>query len=43
MNHWLFITAAYAITLSGTALVSWASWKATRAAERRADAMRRDR
>lgn len=43
MNHWTFIVAAYVITLSGTVLVSWTSWKAARAAERRADAMRRDR
>lgn len=43
MNHWPFIIVAYAITFAGTVLVSWASWKACRAAEARADAIRRDR
>jgi hypothetical protein len=34
MNHWTFVTAAYAVTLSGTAaLVAW-SWLAMRKAER---------
>ena len=34
MNHWAFVTAAYAITLAATAgLVGW-SWLAMRAAER---------
>jgi len=34
MNHWAFITAAYAITLVATAgLIGW-SWIAMRSAER---------
>ena len=34
MNHWAFVTAAYAITLSATAaLVGW-SWLEMRAGER---------
>lgn len=34
MNHWLFITAAYALTLTATAGLVFASWHAMRAAER---------
>ena len=34
MNQWLFVYAAYAVTLGGTAaLIGW-SWLAMRAAER---------
>ncbi|MEZ5655443.1 MAG: hypothetical protein R3E04_06115 [Sphingobium sp.] len=43
MNHWPFIIAAYAITLAGAGAMSWASWRAMRSAETRADALRRDR
>ncbi len=42
MNHWPFIIAAYGITLIGAAGVSWASWRAMRTAETRADALKRD-
>jgi uncharacterized DUF497 family protein len=37
MNQWAFVTAAYAVTLAGTALVSLISWRRMRNAERRAD------
>ncbi|MDQ4420800.1 heme exporter protein CcmD [Sphingobium sp. DEHP117] len=43
MNHWPFIIAAYLITALGVLGLSWGSWRAMRAAEARADAMRRDR
>lgn len=43
MNPWPFVIAAYALTALGTALISFQSWRAMRAAERRADALRRDR
>ncbi|TNE42161.1 MAG: heme exporter protein CcmD [Sphingomonadales bacterium] len=43
MNHWPFIIAAYALTAAGTFGLSWVSWRAMRAAEARADALRRDR
>jgi hypothetical protein len=39
MNQWAFVTAAYAVTCIGTALVSIDSWRAMRAAERQADAL----
>ena len=42
MNHWPFIIASYALTLTGTALVSWTSWRMMNRAERAADALRRD-
>lgn len=34
MNHWLFIGAAYGLTLGATALLIAWSWRAMRAAER---------
>lgn len=34
MNHWAFVTAAYAVTLVATAGLVLASWRAMRAAER---------
>tara|TARA_R110000787_G_scaffold35117_2_gene90440 strand:+ start:462 stop:596 length:135 start_codon:yes stop_codon:yes gene_type:complete len=43
VNHWPFIIAAYAITALGTAGLSWASWRAMRDAESRADRLKRDR
>jgi len=43
MNHWPFIVAAYAITVSGTVAVVVASFVRMRRAERRAEALgRRD-
>jgi hypothetical protein len=43
MNPWPFVIAAYALTLVGAAVLSVASFRAMRSAERRADAFRRDR
>lgn len=43
MNHWLFVTAAYAVTLAGMAGLAIASWSAMRRAEAAADALRRER
>lgn len=40
MNHFPFIVAAYAITFLGTIGVTWASFRAMRKAEARADAIR---
>jgi hypothetical protein len=40
MNHWAFITAAYAITLIGAAGVTLQSWRRMRAAEKRAEALK---
>lgn len=37
MNQWTFVIAAYGVTLIGTALVSWLSWRAMRSAEARAE------
>lgn len=34
MNHWLFVGAAYGLTLVATAGLVLASWRAMRAAER---------
>lgn len=43
MNHWPFIIAAYALALGGTGgLLAW-TWIAMRRAERKSDALRRDR
>lgn len=36
MNQWAFVIGAYALTLSGTGLISLLSWRAMRAAEVRA-------
>lgn len=33
MNPWPFITAAYGLTLGAAALLSFATWRAMRAAE----------
>ncbi|MCB4859683.1 hypothetical protein K7W03_08725 [Sphingobium sp. PNB] len=40
MNQWAFVIGAYALTLSGTGLISLFSWRAMRNAERRASAGR---
>ncbi len=34
MNPWLFVIAAYAVTLGGAALVALWSWRAMRKAEK---------
>ena len=38
-SHWYFVSAAYAVTAAGTAIVVVQSWAAMRAAERKADAL----
>lgn len=40
MNHWAFITAAYAVTLLGTGGLALASWIAMRRAEASAESLR---
>lgn len=42
-NQWDFVIAAYTLTALLTAAVLWASWRAMRKAEARADALRQDR
>ncbi|UIJ44299.1 heme exporter protein CcmD [Sphingomonas cannabina] len=41
MNHWAFITAAYALTLAASAAVAFASWRAMRRAEKAAEQLKR--
>ena len=36
MNHWDFVTAAYVVTLGGTAAVTLWAWLSMRAAEKAA-------
>ena len=43
MNHWAFVTAAYAVTALGMGGLALLSWAAMRRAEKAADALRRDR
>lgn len=43
MNHWAFVTAAYAITVLGTAGLALLSFLAMRRAEAAADSLRRDK
>ncbi|MEI9852503.1 MAG: heme exporter protein CcmD [Sphingomonas sp.] len=40
MNHWAFVTAAYAVTLVGTVALALASWRAMRRAEAAAESLR---
>ncbi|UZK66471.1 heme exporter protein CcmD [Sphingomonas sp. M1-B02] len=42
MNHWLFVYAAYGVTLLGTGGLALASWLAMRRAERALGSLRRD-
>lgn len=37
MQQWTFVIAAYAVTLLGTAAVSWLSWRTMRRAETQAE------
>ncbi|MFW2830826.1 heme exporter protein CcmD [Sphingomonas sp. ID0503] len=43
MTHWPFVLAAYAIAISALTALTFASFTAMRHAERRAEALRRDR
>jgi len=42
LNHWTFVSAAYAVGLTGTIGLLVQSWVAMRKAERRRDAARRE-
>lgn len=42
-DQWAFVAAAYALTAALTGAVLWASWRAMTKAEKRSDALRRDR
>jgi hypothetical protein len=41
MNHWPFISAAYAIVLGGSLVLTGWAWASMRHAERRADEITR--
>jgi hypothetical protein len=43
MNHWAFVTAAYAVTVLGTSGLALLSFLAMRRAEAAADSLRRDK
>jgi hypothetical protein len=43
MNHWAFVTAAYAVTLLGTGGLSLWAWLSMRRAEAAAESLRRER
>ncbi len=43
MNPWPFVIGSYVLTFAGTLGLSIACWRAMQAAERRADALKRDR
>jgi hypothetical protein len=43
MNHWAFVTAAYAVTVLGTGGLALLSFVAMRRAEAAADSLRRDK
>ncbi|WP_428627595.1 hypothetical protein [Sphingopyxis sp.] len=42
-GQWAYVAAAYGLTLLLTGAVLWWSWRAMVEAERRSDALRRDR
>ena len=42
-GQWAYVAAAYALTLVLTGGVLWQSWRSMRRAERRSDALRKDR
>lgn len=41
MNHWAFVSAAYAVALGGTVLLLLSSWFSMGQAESAADAVKR--
>ncbi len=43
MNHWTFVTAAYAVTLLGTGGLSLWAWRSMRRAEAAVDSLRREK
>ena len=42
-GQWAFVAAAYGLTIILTGAVLWTSWRAMAKAEKRSDALRRDR
>lgn len=42
-GQWAFVAAAYGLTIVLTGLVLWMSWSAMKKAEKRSDALRKDR
>lgn len=42
-GQWAFVAAAYALTVLLTGAVLWTSWRAMKKAEKRGDALRKDR
>jgi hypothetical protein len=42
-GQWAFVAAAYGLTIALTGAVLWFSWRAMTKAERRSDALRKDR
>ena len=42
-GQWTYVIAAYVLTALLTGAVLWHSWRAMRHAEKRSDALRRDR
>ena len=42
-GQWAFVAAAYGLTALLTGAVLWASWRAMKKAEKRSDALRRER
>jgi Heme exporter protein D (CcmD) len=43
VNHWLFVAAAYALTVVGTVGLAWSSYRDMRRAEAAAAALKDDR
>jgi hypothetical protein len=42
-GQWVFVAAAYGLTVVLTGAVLWTSWRAMKKAEKRSDALRKDR
>ncbi len=42
-GQWAYVVAAYGLTALLTGVVLWSSWRAMKKAEKRSDALRRDR
>ncbi len=42
-GQWAFVAAAYGLTVVLTGAVLWTSWRAMKRAEKRSDALRKDR
>ena len=42
-GQWAYVAAAYGLTMLLTGAVLWSSWRAMLNAERRSDALRKDR